>query len=291
MKSALLYGPMVFSLIFSLNIQAQTMSHEEEVVRTTYTKLSFLSRIGPLSRAAKQQLSGTQADPVKLSAAMDAAAPVFTLTDFQIGPIASIAGETWGEFVTMPRPGDLALDGSWVTETYSDNGIQKEWKEIELRWAPAHAATPEVEQSYQDLTIADAIKLGSKQWFQFPVTYTRYAAFTVDASFQGKSTGPHKAIFFFGTDSKGKEVVAQNDLLSGPSPLWNVRDNSSYPAGLLQSKLRDVPVVANWLRANEMPAAACTSSQPELCCTHDHCGISVKDLNRDLAANLPKPTN
>jgi len=143
-----------------------------------------------------------------------------------------------------------------------------------------------------DMTVADVIKLASKQWYPFPVTYTRYAAFTVDASFQGKSTGPHKAIFFFGKDDKGKEAVAQNDLLSAPMALWDVPQRPAYPAGLLQSRMREMPVVANWVRANEMPAANCASSpKGDLCCTHDRCGISETDLNRDLAAKLPTPTN
>jgi hypothetical protein len=292
MKRVLLYGVVALCLSHpAFNACSQSMSHEEEVVRTTYTKLSFLCRITPLSRAAKKQLVGAQVDPVKLDADINAAAPVFTLSNFQVGPIASIANETWGEFVTAPRPGDQALDGSWTTEQYGDNGIQSEWSEIEVHWAPAPAASPEVEKAMLDLTVAAVIKLASKQWYQFPVTYTRYAAFTVDVSFQGKSTGPHKAIFFFGTDAKGKEVVAQNDLLSGPMALWDVPQKQAYPAGLLRSRMRDVPVVANWVRANEMPAASCTSTKGDLCCTHDRCGISEADLNRDLAAKLPTPTN
>lgn len=290
-KLFLSLGCLLLILLPTFNASAQNMSHEEEVVRTTYTKLSFLCRIGPLSKAAKTQLAGNPVDPVKLDTETNAATPLFTLSNFQTGPIAAIANNTWGEFITAPRPGDLALDGSWTTEDYSDNGIQSQWSEIEVHWAPAHAATPEVEKSMLDLTITDAIKLASKYWYQFPVTYTRYAAFTVDASFQGRSTGPHKAIFLFGTDGKGKEVVAQNDLLSGPTPLWNVRQQPSYPEGLLRSKIRDVPVVANWIRANVMPAADCTETRGDLCCTHDRCGISETDMNRDLATKLPTPKN
>jgi hypothetical protein len=82
-------------------------------------------------------------------------------------------------------------------------------------------------------------------WTDRPgVTFTRYAAYTIDATFQGKSSGPHRAIFFFGQDTAGKEVIAPNDPISGPGILFTIRDIPAYPIAFLSSDKRDVPIVA-----------------------------------------------
>ena len=55
-----------------------------------------------------------------------------------------------------------------------------------------------------------------------PVRYARYT-FTVDASLNGKSTGPHKAISLFGTDPQEKEFVAENDLINATyAGMWQL---------------------------------------------------------------------
>jgi hypothetical protein len=56
------------------------------------------------------------------------------------------------------------------------------------------------------------------------------------------------------------------------------------------SDVRDVPVVSAWVRDQEVPASACSTTPKEaLCCSHGRCGISQTDLNRELAAPLPQP--
>jgi hypothetical protein len=270
---------------------AQTMSHEEETVRNAYAKLSFLCAVDPLTQSAVDQLGGKEIDDLKLNAQMVAETPLFTLSNFQTGTIASIATDQWRQFVTVPQSGSNMLGADLITINNSDSGNLTTWYAARAAWRPAPVITPDAEKSVMDQTVAESIKVGSPQRSAGPVSYTRYAAFTVDATFQGKSTGPHQAIFFFGTDAHGHEVVAINDLISGPQALWQMFDHNIYPTGLLSSKLRETPLVATWIRANEMPALNCDATKHDVCCSHGRCGISTRDLNRDLATSLPLPKN
>lgn len=165
-----------------------------------------------------------------------------------------------------------------------------------VKWIPAPQLNPEGENFILSKTVAEIIKIGAPQWqpSSMPlVTYTRYAAFTVNVILQGKSSGPHKAIVFFGTDSKGKECAAWNDLISGPSPLDNFANNLSIgePSGLLLGKFREAPVVANWLRANLVSDTNCAQNRRTLCCSRGHCGISSTAFNQAMSTPLPEPKN
>lgn len=137
------------------------------------------------------------------------------------------------------------------------------------------------------MTVAEAIKVDGRNWSSIPINYTRYAAFTVDLTFDGKSVGPYKALFLFGTNGSGKEAnSAMLDPISG-NALVATAGHDTYPAGLFQTRMRELPQVADWIRANEMPAASC-STPHEVCCSHGRCGISQADVNRDLSKPVPQ---
>ena len=122
------------------------------------------------------------------------------------------------------------------------------------------------------------------------VIYNRYAAFTVNASFQGESTGPHKAFFIFGAYGHGRESIIACDPITGEHDNVGLSDllaEPDYPEGFLRGKLRENPEIADWVRSNEMPASSCGSPTGKVCCSRGRCGISEADLNRDLATPLP----
>lgn len=294
MKRTFLYLVVVFCLAFPfLKAQAQDMSHEEEVVRNTYARFSLMCSLPPLTRAGMEQLGGAKIDPRVVDAESAKATPVYELSDFRTGAIADIANDTWNTFVTVPRPKTEILDGSGLTESYSDNGNNTEWYMAKVQWTPAHNGNSKIEKLILAQPVFEIIKLGIPQW-QYattPITYTRYAAFTVNVRLQGKSSGPHRAIFFFGNDIKGREYVAENDLISGGELGYALYPNND-PSGLLLGKIREAPIVANWLRNNVMPASDCpASTQHAWCCSHGRCGISPVDFNKDLAIPLPGPKN
>lgn len=277
-----------------LAANAQNMSHEEEVVRNAYAKFSLLCSLPPVAKAAIPQLAGVKVDTIQLQAKVADATPVFDLSNFQVGAIAAIANEPWADFVTAPsQPGEV-LVGQIESQSYSDNGSQTSWQMINIRWKPFPKITPEGENKILSQTVATIIKIASPQWqpASMPlVTYTRYAEFTVDVTFQNQSSGPHRAIFFFGKDAKGNEYVATNDVISGPSPLDYVANNPSEmePSGLLLGKVREAPVMASWIRANVTSESACTEATQALCCSQGKCGVSPVTYNRDLSVPLPAP--
>jgi len=274
----------------SPRLLAQSMSREEEVVRNAYAKVELLCSLKPITEAGTSQLSDSKVDQQLISNKVKEATPSFELTDFKTGEIADIAGEPWEKFVTPPTLGGRVLSGGFITFPFSDSGNLYRWQAAQVSWSEFQSYTPDQVKGLFDRSVGETIKVVSPYWSNTPATYTRYASYTVDVTFQAHSTGPHKAIFFFGTDSHGVESVALNDLTSGVQPLWDAIQTTQYPTGLLQSSLRDTPTVASWIRENEMPTASCLPTKgDDICCSHGHCGISVANMNRDLSIPLPEP--
>jgi hypothetical protein len=295
-----------FSLLLAVSclapqvLQAQNMSHEEEVVRNAYAKLSFMCELVPVNKAAfDRNGNGTdgpkRSDQVALQTAIAEATPVFSLTDFRTGAIADIANDPWSQFITWPAPKSDVLDVQLVSMSYNYSGNLTAWTGAKAERRPSTAIPPGNPDYYNQITVADAIRMKLPEWIAPQpappgLTFTRYAAYTVDVALQGKSSGQHRAIFFFGRDANAKEVVAPNDMISGPGILYNIRDIPVYPGAFLSSDVRNVPVVAAWVRSHEMPTSSCGSAATdEVCCAHGRCGISEADLNRELSAPLPSP--
>jgi hypothetical protein len=277
-------------------VRAQSMSHEEEVVRNAYAKLSFMCELVPLTKAAFDTNPHTggdgprRYDQAALDTAIVATCPVFSLSAFSTGPISDIASEPLSQFVTLPTTHDQVLDVKLQPTSYNYFGNKTEWVATKIFWENSSATGYPFDQG---LTVSAALQKKLTLWTDQPgTTFDRYAAYTIDATLQSQSTGPHRAIFFFGHDANGKQVVAPNDPISGPGILFNVLDVPSYPAAFLTTNIRDVPVVATWVRSHEMPVAACsTAANRAICCAGGRCGISQADLNRDLAMPLPKVKN
>lgn len=295
MKRALPYVLAFLCTAFPvLSASAQTMSHEEEVVRNAYAKLSLMCSLPPLTKAGNMQLSGLKVDPDTLDKEIANATPTFQITSVRTGLIADIANAKWGNFVIAPN--GRILRGSAVNYDYVDNGNQTKWKMAQVQWSGKEEDNPEADKIVLGLPISEIIKLDSQYWtggfpaVALPVTYTRYAAFTVNATFQGKFSGPHKGIFFFGRDARGNEFVADNDLISGQNSLWDALNyRGDDISGILRGKIRETPVVADWLRKNVMPAASCSAKSHVICCSGGHCGISPLEFNRTLSIPLPAP--
>lgn len=260
---------------------------DEAAVRNAYAKVAFKCGLPQLANAAIKQLQEAQVTQESVNTRVADATPIFNLSSFRTGTIASIASKPWADFVALPQQGGQILAGFSNTRSFTSEGASSHWSESEVRWAPSHTVAAEAEAHFLAVTVAEVIAQASQQWSSATVTYTRYVAFTVDATYQGKSTGPHKAIFLFGTDTTGNEVIAQNDLISGSQVLWDSLKQPYYPAGLLQSRLRETAVIANWIRQNEMPSSSCSSSSTaDLCCVQGKCGLSSSLVEKDLATPI-----
>lgn len=283
----------VILALVPLTANSQSMSHEEEVVRNAYARLTLLCSLPPLTKAAGDQLfSGAHVDASALDKQIEQAAPSFELSDFRVGDVKDIADEQWGDYVDFPKNGSFILRGEVVSEGHADDGFGTTWHSARVQWSPVTGRNTEADQHYSTLTVAKIIELGTNQWLdnahKGPIAFTRYAAFTVNATFEGKSSGPHKAIFLFGKGQDGKpEFVADNDLITGQNPVWYFLNNPTDLSGILLGRLREAPVVADWMRNNVMPASDCPRNSEVACCSHGRCGLAPVPFNQDMSVPLP----
>lgn len=272
----------------------QSVSPEEEVVRSTYAALSFLCSVEPVTHAALAQMRQDYVSKKKLDRDTADATPLFELSDFHVGTVASIASVKWGEMFSVPDNGRV-LRGSVVGDGYhwAGDGNQEvdwnaEWKEANVHWDTDLSFVHERIATIQSLTLAEAIALfaGHGDWGP-PATYIRYATFTVNLTFQGKSTGPYKAAFLFGKGAEGKTAIVPLDAIGAGQLLGDVLHQSAYPSDVLKSKLREQPVMDRWIRANRLPMARCSAARADLCCADGRCALPEASVARDLAVQLP----
>jgi hypothetical protein len=283
-------------LLFTLPVVAQTQTHEEEVVRNTYAKINLLSSLGVVTQAALDtHPDGTKDDRATIQKNLTDDVPVFTLTDFQVGPISDITQDKMSKWITESAgPNTEVIDGSASGTDFTVNGYQTSWVIYKVKWATIPDWKTELSQKMGDsLSIADMLHLGGQaNWRGFiktaPATYLRYAAYTVNATLNGKSSGPRKALFLFGVDVRGTPFVIPDDLLT-ESIISQTLVYPEDPTGLLLSPVRENQVLRDWMSANIMPAESCSvSSTKQYCCSKDRCGISPVDFNQHLATSVPK---
>jgi hypothetical protein len=286
--------------LLNLSSSAQTMSHEEEVVRNTYAKLALLCAVDVLTKnIAMASFDGDKVSQTEIDRKMAAALPNYDISNFQIGDLSSVGDRPLSDFESVPVPGQRILRISGTAYTYADHSSATEpvthWAGLRVSWRDAHPADAAALQPMSEVGMAyvqEIAKPGSNPAPIKRVVYTRYAAYTVNATYQGESTGRYNAFFLFGSDDHGKAYIAAYDQISGAHDnvgLGNMLAEPGYPEGFLQSRLRENPVIANWIRRNEMPASSCTLVTGDVCCSQGRCGISQTDLNRDLATPLPQP--
>jgi len=240
----LLAGLVVFCTSLSI-LHAQTMSREEEILRNSYAKLSFMCELSAISPAAFDIKGNGEDGPrrsnlVLLDKDVARTTPTFTLSDFKIGAIADIANEKWSHFITQ-QPADY-LSGSWRSYGYNYSGNMTSWTAIEMEWKQNKSPYIPTEE-YLKLTVADAIRIQQAMWVgQLSKSPTRYAAYTVEATFQGKSTGPYRAFFLFGVDAHGNELAAPTDLVTDSGLLFNDLSTPAYLGHFSQA----IGVICPW---------------------------------------------
>lgn len=298
MKRAFLFGLVVCSLALS-GLHAQTMSREEEIVRNAYAKLSLMCEVGVLTENIIFLEGGDRLSQQQIDRKMTEAIPTYDLSNFQVGDLTSLKDQPLGNFVSLPSEGQRVLRISGEAISYTDPPHRESdpvmhWGIVKVHWTnPNKHDFPDMRTPISQLltwSLQEIKGPGSPPQPMQTLTYTRYAAFTVNATFRNESTGPYKALFLFGTYGKGKEQILAYDLMSGEHDnvgLGNILTEHGYPEAFLQSRLRENPVIASWIRANEMPASSCNAVKVDLCCSKGRCGISETDLNKDLSAPIP----
>jgi hypothetical protein len=256
--------------------------HMEETVRSAYGALSFICGLGPVT----ERVEGGQSSPVSPTQDTVDSSPTFTITDMETGSIASIGNRKLKEFVEVPS-GQVLL-AQFSKRYHTEEDISSTWPECKVTWKDFKAPFQATDSnSGLGMNMSEIARIGSIM-FTEPATYTHYAAFTVVTEFQGKSTGPHKALFLFGYNAKGKEVVAPQDLFSGDQGLWYVVKERVYPDQLLTSPLRESPAIAEWIKANTSTDTGCSSVRSDLCCHDGRCGMAHSKVSLALEAPITR---
>ena len=157
------------------------------------------------------------------------------------------------------------------------------WNEITAEWALpklVYAST------VGGMPIREVLSKAGSQLAGQDAVYTRYASLTVTTTFQGRTAGPRKVLFLFGSDKSGKVVVAPQDLGVQGSALGQATTECLYPEGLLRTRLRGSKCVGEWLSSHALEAGKCSAGERKVCCTNVVCGVTSADLVKDLATPL-----
>ncbi len=225
---------------------------DENLIRQTYAKAVFANQVGILEKGTPQALATNQL--------------AFTLTDFRAGVIANNAKPLSSINSKPEEHQHLVLTNGGETYAFENKLIASETS-LTAHWEPAPPPQDTTGKFGWDAPIS--LLLLDNPWAD------RFITYQVTASYAGK-TETYRAVFLLGQDGRNQPI----DLITDGLP-WSIPLQQLYPAGLLRV-LRDRPGVMDWLKANQVSAAACRSG--ELCCHPAglKCGILPDDLSREL---------
>jgi hypothetical protein len=265
---------LLLSVLVFRTAVAQSRTHEEDVVRSTYGAVSFACSLRPVAQAAIHELEGNNVNARETSKELADDVPVFEITHFKTGTIASITSQQWNTRFSLPS-GEKILEGHLGSRSYTNETTKAQWKEATVEWASDPTFTPDRIAEINKATVGQAIAL-SGSWAG-PATYDRYATFEVTLTYQGETVGPYTASFFFGQDKQGREVVAPQDAFGAGQMLWNILSEDLYPAELIKSNLGAQPSFQDWLH-NNVSESTCSPVRADLCCAGNRCMLRVLSL-------------
>jgi hypothetical protein len=266
---------------------AANMTHEEAMVRTAYAKFAYASEqevIGHLALEADgaplpKEYSGLTSDQRLADAQV-----TFALSDFEIGNLSDIINRKAITLIAPPIGEMLMADTPVYGYGGDSNGIGLNWYSVKPHWQQASATSPEV----LNATLGELYEIEWKAQ-PSPIQWQRYASYSVTVTFQGKSRGPYKALFVFGHDTKGNEMLVPEDGTIDSIALATALSVHLFPDPFVRSRLRTFPVVANWLNAKQKSGSACSVGQRDVCCDliQLQCGPGSRDVTEWLAKPLP----
>ncbi len=275
--------------LLSEAVATDNMTHEETMVRTAYAKFAYASEQYVMIQLATESLGPVVGQPPNKTGATNdqrlAAAQVrFTLSDFVVGNVQDIVNRNAVDFIS-PARGEMLLATTGVSN-FAEGGTMFQARSIQPQWQ----AVPPQPQEVLGIKVGE---LYQAQWMADRPTglWQRYASYSVIVIFQGKSYGPYKALFMFGYDTKGDEVVYPEDGTTDARGLAFVMHEHLFPDALLRTQLRGSPVVIHWLNDRQMSGASCSVGQGDVCCDSVklQCGPGSEDVAEAVSKPLPVP--
>lgn len=276
-KATMRFRLIVLLLLSSLAKGQQQMTHEEQVVRTTYARLSYAVQVNEVHKAIADSAKGELIDHASLNQRLKAAELVFLLSDFKVGNVtdADIGQTKYAYLVTKPSGDSLDITHgttSFTTDSPADGSVRPQHTESVIAMAQWHASQT-ISEDWEQPWAKLFPLIENSTWF------TRYASFKAKVSFQGRSR-EYRAMFLFGHDPKsGAEYVVPGDTVAGlTGALHFFVINNAYPEALIEGGVgRDIPAVRDWLSAQATVGKAhddnCDPATAK-------CGVSRQDLEK-----------
>jgi len=269
--------PMILSaylLSLVLPTIAKAQSKEEQIVRKTYSKLSFAVKVGSIHTALAAK---PKADLTDIESRVSSDNIAFELSDFSSGWLSAIRDRAYGDLVTKPSGEDvinIAVGRYTHTDDFKETLQVKETRETGAM--AAWVGGPNFTDNW-NMTVAEILPTTNAQ---NKTEYVRYAAYHVMVSFKGRARG-YNAMFLFGN---GEKPVLALDNVTNNSALTAFVEESVYPAVLLESSLARHTGLANWLRTHQTYDPACRAGQREICCDPkaSTCGVAAGDVRDAL---------
>jgi hypothetical protein len=254
------------------------MTHEEEVIRTTYAKLSYADEVriilDAVQRTGRDKLWSTNAN-VADRALNDRL--TFELSNFRFGKISAISDRKIGDFDgTLSAIGGEVLDVTPSVYNYSvDNAPSKYVAYIKFAWklSPYKFAPPA-----ESWPVSKALR---SEQFEGK-KYTDYVTYTATLTLNRKSR-TYNAWMLFRHDEKGGLDVYFMDAVADSTAVLFAYEHSMFPAAFAEADLHTVPFIDKWLYDN---ARACKATHNEkddkadVCCDprNGRCGVAKSFL-------------
>jgi hypothetical protein len=268
------------------------MTHEETLVRTAYAKFTYAAEQDVIGNLA---LEATGAKGVASEA--DRALPTeqrlanaivtFKLSDFKTGTMNEIANRKATDLISLPI-GEILLADT-PEYGYVEGGVGLTWVGLQPHWRPAGSGPDQ--WSWSPETLNETIGTLAHSTWGDEATWQRYASYSVTVTFRGKSRGPYNALFLFGRDSKGNEMVMPQDATTDSIGLADVMTIHLFPEAFVRSRLRATPVVPDWLNSAQKSSPSCSTGQRDVCCDLEQlkCGPGIVDVANWMTRPLPTP--
>jgi hypothetical protein len=265
---------------------AQTMSREEEIVRSTYARVTFAAQLGMLWHAVEMNEGWPGLnDGLVLTKAMNEQIR-FDLTDFKVGESKDVSTASWSSMIEGP------VDVLFIHFVEAPVGFTKKTKTqtfyityADAAWKPGAPSAIDTLEERTRTSLVPTVKevlrslrkpnSGGGDW-------KRYASYSVVASLRERSIS-YRATFLFSPN--GDEVLPL-DYATGMGIAPFVK-TAMYPSALVDTAFREIPLVQSWILSNEIKGCK-KSNQPEVCCdpAMGRCGIASEDLQRSLSTQI-----
>jgi hypothetical protein len=263
----------------SLSGAVAQMTHEETVVRTAYARLSYAAQTGVLLRYAEEARVGNGETAADLKNEMNSQL-AFQFRFFNVGNLADIADTRWDALVSKPQL-DLIIVAFGYDKLPMKVGVNdpfsgmssvtaswQRWEEYDADWS---------------MPVKQVIAELPRDTGKPEVVYSRYAAYSVTVSLAGRQR-TYQAIFLFGRNPDGSEAVYFIDHVLGMGVLDTAMQRSLYPQPLLETYLRELPGIAEWISSAGVPS---NTTAEDIACNviTGVCGIPKNLLQESL--NVP----